>query len=409
MQTRSFRRISPHYSCESFPQNVRALYGKELIDLCCSYFPSYPLLCLAAQYSQRAYTKPAGKEKEAFVDANWRGGTKAMVIKSVPIDDMNCIVFAIRGSQTFMDWAVNLNSAPVAPTDFLVRYPPDSKNNSACMSNANAPQDDPGNLCHSGFLSVARKMIKPVAARLRALLEEDPSRSTCSLLMTGHSAGGAVASLLYAHMLAQVTRSELNILTGCTSSPPPPTTPTANQEPPGFKRIHCLTFGTPPISLLPLTKPPTPTNKKSLFLSFINEGDPVPRADKAYIRSLLNLYASPAPGSGTNCILPKPLCKTKRPTPQKSNSAPLLPGPAPAPVYVWKVPPGTLSNAGRLVVLRDKEGVGAEPTNDVKAEVTSDGELRGVVFGDPVMHMMKVYAKRVEVLATKAVTARIWG
>lgn len=43
-----------------------------------------------------------------------------MIMKSVPIDDMNCIVFAIRGSQTFMDWAVNLNSAPVAPTDFLV-------------------------------------------------------------------------------------------------------------------------------------------------------------------------------------------------------------------------------------------------------------------------------------------------
>lgn len=47
-------------------------------------------------------------------------GTKAMVIKSMPIDDMNCVVFAIRGSQTFMDWAVNLNSAPVSPNDFLV-------------------------------------------------------------------------------------------------------------------------------------------------------------------------------------------------------------------------------------------------------------------------------------------------
>lgn len=82
--------------------------------------PSYPLLCLAAQYSQRVYTKPAGKEKEAHVDANFRMGTKAMVIKSVPIDDMNTIVFAIRGSQTFMDWAVNLNAAPVAPDGFLV-------------------------------------------------------------------------------------------------------------------------------------------------------------------------------------------------------------------------------------------------------------------------------------------------
>ena len=76
-------------------------------------------------------------------------------------------------------------------------------------------QDDPGNLCHSGFLSVARKMIKPVASRLRQLLEEDPSRTCCSLLMTGHSAGGAVASLLYAHMMSEAVRSELNILTGC--------------------------------------------------------------------------------------------------------------------------------------------------------------------------------------------------
>ena len=42
----------------------------------------------------------------------------------------------------------------------------------------------------------------------------------------------------------------------------------------------------------------------------------------------------------------------------------------------------------------------------VKAEITCDQELRGVVFGDPVMHMMKIYARRVEVLATRAVTGR---
>lgn len=84
------------------------------------YLPSYPLICLAAQYSQRVYTKATGKEREAFVDSNWRMGTKAMVLKSVPIDDMNTIVFAIRGSQTFMDWAVNLKTAPVSPQGFLV-------------------------------------------------------------------------------------------------------------------------------------------------------------------------------------------------------------------------------------------------------------------------------------------------
>ena len=311
--------------------------------------------------------KPTGKEKEAHVAADWRMGTKAMVIKSVPIDENSTVVFAIRGSQTFMDWAVNLRSAPIPPTGFL---------------------DDSGNLVHAGFLTVARKMIKPVAARLRSLLEEDPSRASCDLVMTGHSAGGAVASLLFMHMLAATVRSELNTLTGC------------------FKRIHCITFGTPPISLLPLQKSRAPRYQKSLFLSFINEGDPVPRADKAYIRSLLDLYASPAPG--TNCIntlsttTPAPKFKfnrLQRPKPCKAVSAPELGG------VHWPVPPSTLSNAGKLVVLRTPSGAG-DNDDDVKAEMTTDEQLREVVFGDPMMHMMTRYARRVEVLATRAVTGR---
>ena len=76
------------------------------------------------------------------------------------------------------------------------------------------------------------------------------------------------------------------------------------------------------------------------------------------------------------------------------------------PAPVWNVPPGALSNAGRLVVLR-KSPNGLE--DDVKAEVTCDAELRGVIFGNPMMHMMNVYARRVEILATKAVTAKIWA
>jgi hypothetical protein len=139
-------------------------------------------------------------------------------------------------------------------------------------------------------------MTGPVAARLRQLIEELPDRSSYSLLITGHSAGGAVAALLYSHMLATSCRagSELNLLTGC------------------FKRIHCVTFGAPPISLFHLAKPPNLGLRKSLFLSFVNEGDPVTRADKAYVRSLLELYAAPAP-------------KTTYPTPSHSRDAPPLP------------------------------------------------------------------------------------
>ncbi len=169
-----------------------------------------------------------------------------------------------------------------------------------------------------------------------------------------------------------------------------------------------MTFGTPPISLLPLKKPTTLRHKKSLFMSFINEGDPVPRADKAYVRSLLRLYASPTPGPSCNVTLPAlKLSKNKQPKAKTLHSGPAVP--IPTPTYTWKIPPGTLSNAGRLVVLRGSQTGIASLEDDVRAEITSDQQLRSVVFGDPVMHMMKIYARRVEVLATKAVTAKIWG
>lgn len=87
------------------------------------YIPTWPLLCLAAQYSDRVYEKARGAEKDVQVGANYHSGTRAMVIKSVPMDHMNTIVFAIRGTATFMDWAVNLNTAPSSPSGFLVSTP----------------------------------------------------------------------------------------------------------------------------------------------------------------------------------------------------------------------------------------------------------------------------------------------
>lgn len=252
-------------------------------------------------------------------------------------------------------------------------------------------QDDAGNLCHSGFLQVALQMIKPVAERLRTLLQENPSRSSCSLLITGHSAGGAVAQLLFAHMLSTSVHSELNHLTGF------------------FKRVHCVTFGAPPVSLLPLQKPKGARYHKSLFFSFINEGDPVPRADRAVVGSLLKLYVSPAPG--TSCLanlsqiaLAAPVKKGRR-QPAKNGSSPgsLFP----SSMQVWNVPPSTLSCAGRLILLRHKPG--AVEKHNVEACVITDEQLREVVFGDPVCHMMKLYASRIETLATRAVTGKVAG
>jgi Lipase (class 3) len=343
------------------------------------YITTWPLICLAAQHSLYAYRKPRGAERDAYVDADWRVGTKAMVIKSVPIDDMNTIVFAIRGTQTFMDWAVNLNTSAVPPSGFL---------------------DDEGNLCHAGFLDVARKMVNPVASRLLQMLEENPHRASCSLIITGHSAGGAVASLLFSHMLSIFTKSELSALTE------------------RFRRVHCVTFGAPPVSILPLSKPAGRGRKfeKYSFLSFINEGDPVTRADRAYVRSLLELYGRPAPRTAVyapaalNDRLPSSSSKVKVSSSFwniKLNRKPVPKRPAvdrPFSNEVWNVPPATLSNAGTLVILRTPSNGRNE---DVKALITTDEQLRGVVYGDPLMHQMKLYCRRVEILATKAATGRL--
>lgn len=298
------------------------------------------------------------------------------------------------------------------------------------------PQEDDGNFCHSGFLSVARRMVKPVAAHLRQLLQENPNRRSHSLLITGHSAGGAVASLLYAHMLATSpsVQSELNSLTEC------------------FKRVHCVTFGTPPVSLLPLQKPSSqqrPELKKSLFLSFVNEGDPVARADKAYVKSLLDLFATPAPALAAKTVASTALEKSKcsstvsllQPNPKakksstslisaksgklgkaaaggKSKADHLAPHNPDVEAFkgpTWNVPPCTLSNAGRIIVLRSgdprarlkgKKTVEERLNEGVVAQIATDEQLRTVIWGDPVCHLMKLYAGRLEILAVNAVTAK---
>jgi hypothetical protein len=81
----------------------------------------------------------------------------------------------------------------------------------------------------------------------------------------------------------------------------------------------------------------------------------------------------------------------------------------------WKVPPSTLSSPGRIVVLRSgdpkarlkgKKTVEERLNEGVVAHIATDEHLRKVVWGDPVCHVMRLYAGRIETLAVGAVTAR---
>jgi len=54
---------------------------------------------------------------------------------------------------------------------------------------------------HNGFLRVAASMASQVEQLLRQKATSLDDSSTTSLVFTGHSAGGATAALLFAHML----------------------------------------------------------------------------------------------------------------------------------------------------------------------------------------------------------------
>ncbi|KAI9665196.1 MAG: hypothetical protein M1831_002206 [Alyxoria varia] len=376
------------------------------------YIPTFPILCLAAQYSLRVYetspsppnTQPqpqpaiSSRPPTIRIPASPRHNTKAITLSLHTCDTTRLILIAIRGTQSLRDWRSNLRSSPMSPGGFL---------------------SDPGNLCHAGFLAAARALLRPIAAELRDLLQQRPERCGASLCFTGHSAGGAVACLLYAYVMgssdsgASAIASELKDIAAI------------------FKRIHCVSFGAPPVSLLPLQRPSVPAHspsdsrerkriEKSLFFSFVNEGDPVVRADGvSAVKNLVALYTA----------LP-----------------PLRAG-----VVEWPVPECTLSCAGRLVLLRGQsslqlqtnvtsthntqvggvgDGSGALGTalnkfglpvkrgkngggqnaaaNSIPqlantACVITDEQLRGVVFGDPDCHAMTLYEERVRQLATGAV------
>jgi hypothetical protein len=172
-------------------------------------------------------------------------------------------------------------------------------------------------------------------------------------------------------------------------------------------------------------KPDRPDLKNSVFLSFVNQGDPVVRADKAYVKSLLELLASPAPESlaqpreskshldlksksksRLNLKSDTKSSKSKSSTPNSTSSSSKKP--------TWPVPPCSLSNAGRIVVLRsatssknqqhrDRMPIQERLAEGVVANVCRDDQLRGVIWGDPAAHMMTLYAGRIDMLAVSAV------
>ncbi|KAF2497245.1 alpha/beta-hydrolase, partial [Lophium mytilinum] len=324
--------------------------------------PTWSMVCRAAKASHDCYDSQTLTRRGTYTPADTSKDIKAMIVDDQLIDDSRLVIVSIRGTQfrCLSDWAVNKAANAAKPVGFL---------------------DDEENACHAGFLQVTKAMVAQVAAQLQ---QHPASSERPSLLFTGHSAGGAVAAMLYSHMLSTSVNSELTAL--------------ASQ----FPSINCVTFGAPPLSLTPL---PTRDHGCGVFLSFANEGDPVLRlSNAAYVKSLAKLLTASPPSSVVSATAAPPVKVVRRSRGTAVVSRQVGPVAPPTPweeLPLWPTPPAPLTNAGDVVLLRD-EGHGRAAASRVTPE-----ELRDVIFADLAQHTIEMYIRRVKEVALTAMMGRM--
>jgi Lipase (class 3) len=317
--------------------------------------PTWSMVCRAAQASLDCYDSESLTRRGTYTPADSSKDIKAMIIDDQLIDDSRLVIISIRGTefQSLSDWAVNKAANPAKPVGFL---------------------DDEENTCHAGFLQVTKAMVSQVAAQLQ---QHPASSERPSLLFTGHSAGGAVAAMLYSHMLSTSVHSDLTALASW------------------FPNINCVTFGAPPLSLTPL---PRRDHGSGVFLAFANEGDPVLRlSNAAYVKSLAKLMTALSPSSVTSgATAPVKVVRRSRGSAIIRHTLSDAPPTPWEELPLWPTPPAPLTNGGDVVLLRDKEN-GSAAASRVMPE-----ELREVIFGDLAQHSIEMYMRRVKELALAA-------
>ncbi|OZJ04123.1 hypothetical protein BZG36_02822 [Bifiguratus adelaidae] len=283
------------------------------------------LIGLAAAASSEVYKEAPDIQDGVTFKA--KGNTKATVIYVEELNGQRVLVVAVRGTVTKEDWMLNANGTPKKSSKLL--------EGSATW--------------HGGFLMVAEVMQKKTAKAVAEAATEDDQID--SILFTGHSAGGAIAQLFYAmKLLSAPAYADSSI---------------------GFQKVHCITFGAPPLASVHIPHGQPPLHKPGAFLSFINEGDPVPLAQEEYIKALIDVYVL------SNDDLKKRYSQG------------------------YHVPPPRLRVSGTCVVLRDVDPHDAEQMA-LQACITNSEVVEKKLFGNPYVHPMKVYLERVKELGVVA-------
>ncbi|CEJ86948.1 hypothetical protein VHEMI04257 [[Torrubiella] hemipterigena] len=251
---------------------------------------------------------------------------KATSIEVVDIYGYSVVVVAIRGSASLDDWFLNLNGDPIAAGIEDVF--------------------DDTHRWHRGFLDSFRASEGGIADGIQKVTTKYPH--ACRILFTGHSAGGAIAQLCYNSCSIESSTIAKAIK--------------------AFNQINCVTFGAPPISTIPIT----PHTGSGVFLSVINEGDPVVLAQKEFIKAILSVYFLSKEDWDAKCSLG------------------------------FAIPPAECHISGTCIVLRDSNEDGEEEV--LEAVEVPASLVERTFFSNFLVHVMSLYCRRIDslVLAAKS-------
>lgn len=169
-------------------------------------------------------------------------------------------------------------------------------------------------------------------------------------------------------------------------------------------KLSLITFGSAPTTTLPISIPDLRRFRRNIgpTLAIVNEYDMVPRADRSYIRSVVDLYRT-AHGLA-------PLHTPPTPDPDSEPKA----------LAAWPLPPPQYHLVGDIIVLRLRLSGGAlsAPVDDalsqastltapmVEAVRVTPAEFGKLLFCDLATHRRRGYLERMDIWAAQV---RGWG
>ncbi|KAF5565626.1 hypothetical protein FNAPI_1554 [Fusarium napiforme] len=184
---------------------------------------------------------------------------------------------------------------------------------------------------HSGFLACAATLLPWLTEEIIRQVTVDEGLK--DIVFTGHSAGGAVAAMVFLHFVCHCP-SELS-----------------------NAKFSLITFGAPPVTSTNITKLARSLPQTRHIYAVVNEHDLVPRVDQSYITSIISLYRA---------VYGLPLSDFNNTTftsnPQADRSQDT----------VWKLPPPDFYVVGNVIVLRAKLDYNALHLQSTSSQTRTD-------------------------------------